>query len=470
MPVSTPDKLYTHYQPIYEQIDDFCKGDKAVKEKGKRKKYLPSESHWSIEEYDTYVKLAPFTGFTKRTLDTLMGALFRKSPTIELPPALDYFYGDCDNMGNSILQSIKSAASEVIKKGRHGVLVDIHRIESDTDDEGETENPTVAQTKDLKPYLVHYNAEQIISVNIKKQYIVLKEACVESDDEDFFKQETEIQYRVLILVNGVYQQWVFEDDEQDEPPMVITPTKADGSTFDYIPFQFIGAGNNDWKYDDSPLYDICSKNLTHYQLSADIMKSSRLLNGAMMHIDTGQGSADEFQTLNKLTEGGTIHFGSAGAIVTTNGGSAQLIQPQPNTLATSERDKTTEEAIMLGARLISKTRGTVTAEEIRADQSAENSTLSNIADNLDDAYEQLINIALEFLPAGPTAEFNIEMNRDFFALTPDAQILTVMINLVGIGVMTNQQVFDYAKKLGLIAPDVTLDEITDQLSVINPLG
>jgi len=43
-------------------------------------------------------------------------------------------------------------------------------------------------------------------------------------------------------------------DDEEKPYNIVTPTKSDGTRFDYIPFIFCGSVNNSPDVDDMPLW------------------------------------------------------------------------------------------------------------------------------------------------------------------------------------------------------------------------
>jgi len=102
--VSTKHPEYVRLAPRWQEVDHVV--DSTVKEAGELYLPMPGKAPtpqglsekaliaWqnqyagSIERYKQYLKRALFYNFTKRTLDAVLGGIYRKAPTIELPSAL----------------------------------------------------------------------------------------------------------------------------------------------------------------------------------------------------------------------------------------------------------------------------------------------------------------------------------------------------------------------------------------------
>lgn len=100
-------------------VDDVVAGQSAVKEK--RTAYLPKPnpsdtSAENKERYDQYLARAVFYNATGRTLQGLVGAAFRKDPTLNTTTALDYVLTDIDGAGVSIYQQSQSVVKSVLKE------------------------------------------------------------------------------------------------------------------------------------------------------------------------------------------------------------------------------------------------------------------------------------------------------------------------------------------------------------------
>ena len=71
---------YTRWRPIWQRCRDVRSGADAVKSAGTG--YLPQPSGMTPEAYDAYTTRAQVYGAFARTVDGLLGCLFRSDPTV----------------------------------------------------------------------------------------------------------------------------------------------------------------------------------------------------------------------------------------------------------------------------------------------------------------------------------------------------------------------------------------------------
>jgi hypothetical protein len=263
------------YLKSWQRTRDAVKGTVAVK--AKKQEYLPVPDAESYDErqgvstvrYKQYIKRALFTNFTGRTKNALVGAAFRKEPSLELPTQLEYLEEDATGDGLGLIQLSKDELSNILETGRTFLLVDYPQAEEGLSAED-------VSRLDLRASIIPYTAEQVInwktSVMAGRKVltlVVLAEEYSKGDDE--FSHDTDTQYRVLRLREEGYSQQIYRDNE---PYTVeVFPRKSDGTIWEEIPGIFVGSKNNDATIDDAPLSDIADVNIAHYQNSADYEES-----------------------------------------------------------------------------------------------------------------------------------------------------------------------------------------------------
>ncbi|GAF91396.1 unnamed protein product, partial [marine sediment metagenome] len=172
---------------------------------------------------------------------------------------------DVDGAGTGLINQAQGSLEETLLLGRDGLL---------TDYPTRNEAVSVAEQDELAIHatITLYKAEQIINWRIghnrKPSLIVLFETVEKEDD---FDTENIDQWRELRMVDGVYQVTLWQNDSDDGLFIFdeFTPTKGDGSTWNEIPFSFVGAMDNNAEIDKAPLLDIINANLAHYRNSAD---------------------------------------------------------------------------------------------------------------------------------------------------------------------------------------------------------
>jgi hypothetical protein len=183
-------------------IRDSIEGEETIKSKGEEYLPKPNPSDKSLENiarYEAYLKRAVYYNVVGRTAEGLLGQVFSKDPSIELPPSIEFFEEDINGMGTSLEQQAKAALANNLATGRGGFLSDFPPIE-----DGEVITKADIENGLIRPRVIEYPAEQIINwreTTIGGETIltllVLTEEKIVSEDEFEFK--TEPRWRVLKL-------------------------------------------------------------------------------------------------------------------------------------------------------------------------------------------------------------------------------------------------------------------------------
>jgi hypothetical protein len=260
-----------YWNPTYIQIRDCMLGEQEIKAKGET--YLAKLSEMDEAEYEAYKERAVFFNMTARTVNAQVGTIFQRPPKVEgLPKALEDKFDHITYTGISFGAFLTEIVDALVGIGRYGVLVDMA-----ADGKGD-------------PYLRGYDTENILDwqlgeVNGRKVpiQIVLREFEEINERKVGAMRKWKIIFRVLSLdtvdqfgaeITPTYRQYVYSCDSQtadltEMTPEVVTPTYR-GTPFDYIPFQFFGAKDNQPKVDRPPAADIASLNLAHYRSYAHL--------------------------------------------------------------------------------------------------------------------------------------------------------------------------------------------------------
>lgn len=409
--------------PDYELIRDCVAGQRQIKKK--RTKYLPDPDEAEPDEkerearYKAYLDRAVFYGVTGRTLRGLVGLVFEKDPAVTVPDLLLPVLADANGGGMSLNQQAKASLADVVGLGRGGVYTDYP----------ETAAPTTraqALAGNIRPTIIKYEAEQIINWRTKavgaklvKTLVVIREPYV--IDDDGFAERTGIQHRVLRLdAAGNYIVQIWRDTEEAGVPQMreFMPKDGKGLPFKEIPFEFIGAEDNDPSVDPPPLLDIAELNKAHYRNSADY-EESVFIAGQPTPVLAGLSK----QWVQEVFKG-RIRFGSRGAIPLPVGGSAELLQATPNTMPMEAMTHKEAQMIALGAKLIENTGTVQTATEATIDTVMDNSVLGTCARNVSAAYRKALCWAWQFMTGEIVDDpevIDYELPTDFAAKMLTAQ-------------------------------------------------
>ncbi len=188
--------------------------------------------------YEKYKDLSSFYGATGRTVDGLVGLIFSKKAIKELPPLVQYLDENADSRGSTLRDLAKKACNEAFISPRSGLLV-----ARPTTPQGSS-NADV-EANNLIPKILHYRFEDIINWNYevidnveKLALLVLRELKTKRTG---YKIEVEYQYRVLELIDGVYNQSLY--DHAGSIVNAIEPVLVNNVTSREIPFYFIECGS-----------------------------------------------------------------------------------------------------------------------------------------------------------------------------------------------------------------------------------
>ena len=459
MPVSDQHPDYKDSLPKWQLVSDCSAGSKAVKERKNGKEYLPMPNATdtgkeNTERFQAYLKRANFVNFTGHTKKSMVGMVFRKALTCELPTSIDYLKENANGGGLSLEQVIRSVLGETLETGRYGLLVDYPKSEK-----GQTQE----QTQGLQANILSYDAQCVINwrttvVNgvTKLSMVVLKEPKEELSD-DGFSYELVDNYRVLRLINDVYTVEMYNKDE--ELYDAFEPTKNSGDKWDIIPFVMVGAQNNDIHVDEAPLYDLAEINLAHYRNSADYEESCFLV-GQPTPVVAGltQSWVDD-----NLKEG--LQLGSRGLIPLPDGGSATLLQAEPNQMPLEGMNNKETQMMMIGARIIQDKAGVEASATVKMRLSGQTSELAALVGNITDAFISCFEWTNEFMGGDTDAE--LEINKEFYDASLDAPQVMALIQLADRGDISQTEMRSNLRKASWIDAEKTDEELDEETDSIN---
>ena len=419
-----PQKIINHPEyevnlEYYRQIRVFVKGRKDT-----QRYLLPVTTDADVAgktRNENYKKRAKYTNFPARTRNALAGAVFRKDAKLEVPDKLEYIKENANGAGKPLDQVAKNTVTNVIEVGRHGVFTDYG-----------------TQAK-----IVTYTAENIPNWSTDDEGNLISVTLITGENT----------HKILTLINDEYVVEMYEDDELIN---MILPTKADGSTFDEIPFTFCGSVDNSPDVDDMPLWSIVDVTQGHYQNSADYEDILTYM------LPTPAVTAPNAQWVKEMLPNGVYEFGNGGVIPLPDGGTATLLQAEANQMHAEAMKDKENQLIMLGARLVSGGGQAETAEAVRIKFSAENGVLDNLVGNVTGAMLKALQWAAEFEGVNPDG-IEYTLNREFWDVTISPQQISAEILLLDRGIKAKKDVRDTLRKTGGIAADRDDEDIDSDI-------
>lgn len=392
----------------YNLIKDCIDGEESVKKK--KTEYLPKpndasgDSKACDERYSAYLLRAVYYNAVKPTRDALVGQLFLRPPKIKVPSVMEAMLDDINGDGLNIEQLIRQAANHVLPYGRCGFLSDFPRTG------GQVTKADVANG--VKPTVSFYSPWSIINWRVKKiknkNHLVLLVLVEIVEDVNSNEYEVELvkNYRVYKRTeSGEVTVELWGEEEIIEKPTTVND--SDGKPLTQIPFEFVGADNNDTVIDPPPLAPMAYLNIAHFRNSADYEESVFML-GQPTPVSTG------------LTEdwvdnyfGGGVPLGSRSWIPLPVDADAKLLQVQPNTMAFEAMKHKEDQMVSVGAKLINPKNGVERKEaEIQIEAASQQSVLKTIRDNLQNAFTSALVTASKFVKTDDS-EIEVELNDNF---------------------------------------------------------
>lgn len=454
--------------PQWEKMRDMIEGEDAIKAKGEM--YLPRPSQakqmyktWDDFDnaiYEAFKERTPVTNFVAQIKDCLHGMLEFRSAKIDVPAKMKnkHWLDNIDLQGNSIAQFFSNIIDDVLVTGRGGILIDVPKVD-----------PNISEAQALKdgvrPYMTYYKAEAIINwrfknVNgVKKLVLVVLEENVDNPNDEFSHKKT-LQYRVLHLINGIYNQTVWEVTEKEGKQTVSIkeapkPVTVKGKTLDYIPFVTL-------PFTDPVkpiLYDIANLNIHHYQTMADYTNGTHLTSRPTGYFTGHDAEVDEETGEPLPVEIGTGVFWQLkepDAKVGVCSFSGEGIEHLEKSL-----DRLESQIITLASHVISPEKKTAENKDtVQLHRQGEDAKLA--AYGRYDSYRFTEALKIYFSLCGVTDEENrdtkVELPTDFSQIAFDANAVNSIANIFSQGKLPLRCLYYLLKSGGYLEPDMTYED------------
>jgi hypothetical protein len=389
--------------------------------------------------YNIYLSLAYFYGASGRTVDGLSGLIFSKSAVCEIPTIIDYLKTNSNGKGNSLRDSAKVAVKEAMITPRSALLVDYPNTTGQS-------SILDVETGNLRPKILHYPYESIInwhySVQNNEQKLTL--AVLREVQETVvrrFEIEQEFQYRVLELIDNVYYQSLYDHagSELKERKIIL----VNGQPSNEIPLFLIEVGAEQ----KAIINDLVDANLNHYRFFASYAAKEHA-SAFPIFYETGIIGDDENIIIGPNAKWSSTSSDAQFGVLQTasDGGSMRTyLLDMENRMAA------------LGAEMLKpRIAGAESAEAKSLDQVAQNSTTSDVARTVSEAYTKALNFCSRWLGGVEDSIYNL--NTDYNPKSMDAQTLTALIAAWQGGAISYDTFYDNLQKGEIAGNDRTAEE------------
>jgi len=189
-----------------------------------RNMLIPFSPSMAQDQYNFFKREAELPGINAQFSKLLVGGLLRKPPQIDYQKSVpeeakEWISQSIAADGNSIIGYLDETLYEEVQTSRAWIYVDYPNVKKE-----ETDKMTPEQRKQIKPYPVIWNAENLINWKVDNENgnTILTKAVVKGTVEKFANDlDTHPEYVDTIwvheIIDGKYQIRVFETPSPTEP-------------------------------------------------------------------------------------------------------------------------------------------------------------------------------------------------------------------------------------------------------------
>jgi len=461
MPVNSEHPQYKIRKDQWRKCRHTIAGSDTIKKH--TTEYLPPLAEQTDGEYHAYLSRALFYGASSRTVQALMGAIFRKPYNVKYPEELEYQLENITKDGKDLDTFVRDVVYEIISAGRVAILPDALKLK---------ENET-ATTSNARPYLAVYTTEALINwrtmlLEGEEQVImaVLEESYTEQKQNDEYELEVKTQYRVLRIgmegrgQGARYQQDVYRkvrDKWVVVPELHAAPVRI-GTPLTNIPLEIINTYDLTTDADKPPLLDLIEVNLSHFRTSADLEHGAHY-------------TALPTAWVAGFPKGSKLRIGSSSAWMTEEtDAKAGFLEYTGKGLSTLQEIKRDKEQLMaiLGARLLEENKKAAeAADTLKIRAASETGSLTAMAKNISSGITEALKTLAWWSGASDQQieEIAFELNTDFIDTKLSPQEMQALMQLYQ-GGSISQDTFLYNLKRGEVLPDdVTIDDEKDLIEM-----
>lgn len=448
MPVDARHSQYESMVPKWQRMRDAVEGEDAVKAKGKA--YLPVppgiDQPWGENDpaYLNYLRRAPYPDIVAPTIQGMVGLMSRKETQIEMPTGLDRMREQATPDGLDVHGLLTRTRFEVLTTGRYVLFVDA------PEDGGE-------------PFIATYSAESLInwrSDGDRVTMAVFEESVTEPKADDPFVDESVTQWREASIEQAldennrptgseryVVRVWrAIEGSDGSKQFYVLSEVMPQGRgvPMDRVPVVIVGSRHLLPDPDQIPMLGVANRTFDYYRQVADY-RLALFMSSQVTPYGTGL-EKEEIPT--KL---GPSAFFAANSESATFG----FLEISGNGLnAQKESLQDTYGHILDAAmRVIGDgKRSAESGEALRLRFQSQTATLSSVAQSTAEGVSEALRMVAEW---DGIASDGIQVVPDtsFIRETPDAQVLTVIADLVERGLTPDTVLSRYAARTDLTEMD-----------------
>lgn len=447
MPIQSHHTDYEAAAHKWKRARDASTGQDAVHAAGIA--YLPMLDGQAITGYEAMKLRTSYFNATGRTIDALVGMVFRK-PMQKEHNGLDDILNDLDLNDTNIDSFSQTILRESLTVGRIAALVEYPQVKQTV----LTQAEQVAYN--LRPYATLYKSESIINwrkerINNVMQYTMIVLSECDYDRSDPYSPKEIPQLRELLLENGIYVQRIWQKPSKMKDWVQIGGDiipQLNGAPLFYIPLFAFGCDENELTINIAPILPLADLNLAHYRVTADYEHGCHL-SGLPTMLVAGVMLGDNEK----------IHVGSSIAITSPDPQAhGEYIEVNGNFGALENNlERKQKQMAILGARILEAQINTAqAADTLKQRTNGENSVLAAMANLVSAQLSKMLSFMA--LWAGNQQLVAVKLSTDFNPQGMTAQELTALVAAYQGGAISEQVLFDNLKAGEVISEATTFEE------------
>lgn len=416
----------------WEMVETLDQGTRAMREAGEL--YLPKRALEEPADYMRRLNTATLFPAFSETLNTLSGRVFAKPVQVgeDVPRWVrDEVLPNVDRQGRNFHVFAYSAFREALKYGLCHVLVDSPRVEGVRSREDQ-------RRAGIRPYLIQINPRRVLGWREQEGKLTQLRVRFFRDeyDEDFGQRKVE---QIRVYQPGrtrVYEQskdgWAQVDD---------IPTGMD-----QIPVATIYTNRTGFMAATPALRELAYLNVKHWQQQSS---ADALLDTASVPILTLIGADSDQQ----------IVIGGKYALRLPRDADMKFVEHSGAAIGAG-RDALAalkDEMRQAGAKLLApQGAGGKTATEASEDAARENSSLGQMAQNLEDTLDHILDLVAAWRGEASGGTVTVQPNLD-----PDwapAESMGVLLNMRNAGALSDATLFREAQRRGMVSDEVEWED------------
>ena len=437
---------------VRERIDALMGGTDSMRKAGEN--LLPRFEMECTEDYEKRLACATLYPAYSETVKNMTGRVFyRPINRDEVAANLQADIEDIDLQGNDLDVFAADWFQNGLAYGLCHALVDYPKTAGLSSRADGTLTERDVKQANIRPYarlvmphdVIGWIVERVNNVD-KLVQVRIREVAMARDGA---YGVTEVE-RVRVLEPGRYELWEKQSSNQSRKSDWVLIDEGVNS-LSSIPLVTFYTGRTGMLTAKPPLLELANMNIKHWQEQSDQDASVRF---ARVRIVYATG-----------LEGDTKLSASAESIICLPpGGSIDVVQGSAESVKVGADSLTKLEEQMResGARLLAKkSQSTKTVAQARSDAIIEQSALGAMAQQLEDAIDQVLQLMAEY--RGTDLGGHVDVNDDFDALDDQSMSAESIIKLVVAGVISEATAFNECKRRGLISNELEWAEEQERI-------